>query len=118
MFNTEQRYIYEKYFDYYGTQEGTLRGMILAAVKLGENACNLYEEYASPSEPSVTGDDLERIFEEGIEGRPSIQSLIEGRAKGYRHILKFRTAVTLDCTPTVSVRYTLVWKKNAALKIR
>lgn len=108
----EHVFIYEKYFAYYG-REGmtTLIEMIGNARQMGETACILYEEYASECDPSVTADDLERIFERGLDGRPSIRSLVEKQAIAYRHILRFRTAMVLDCFPCVSVRYMLVWKK-------
>lgn len=108
---SEQLFIYEKYFAYY-SEEGTLKKMIETARAIGEYSCTLYEEYATINEPTLSGDDLERLFEDGIEGRPSLHSLIEGHLSEYRHILKFRTALTLDCSPMISVRYILVWKKK------
>lgn len=108
---TEHVFIYEKYFAYYEGDGTILREMIGNARQMGETACTLYEEYASECDPSVTGDDLERIFERGLDGRPSIRSLVEKQAIAYRHILRFRTAMVLDCFPCVSVRYMLVWKK-------
>ena len=108
----EHVFIYEKYFNHYGGEKSTtLQKMIVDAKRMGENACSLYEEYASEFDPGVSADDLECIFEYGIEGRPSIRSLIEEQAIQYRHILKFRTAILLDSFPSISVRYILVWKK-------
>jgi hypothetical protein len=120
------RYIYEKYYTYYAGKAGRafLLDMIKAAKTIGENACSLFEEHASEFlDPSVTGDLLECLFEQGIieaeEGErdsPSIRSLVQGHLKEasveYRHILKFRSALTRDClhTPMVSVQYFLVWK--------
>lgn len=106
-----QLFIYEKYYLYY-SEGTTLKKMIATAQEIGEHSCTLYEEYASVNEPALCGDDLERLFEYGIEERPSLQSLIERHLPEYRHILKFRTALTLDCSPMISVRYILVWKKK------
>jgi len=115
----EHVFIYEKYFAHYGGEKTTttVKQMIAKASEMGENACNLYEEYASAFDPTVSADDLESLFEYGLEGRPSIRSLIEEQAIGCRHILKFRTAMVLDSFPCVSVRYILVWKSIRPLQI-
>jgi len=109
--------VYEKYRALYGEDQGeALREMINKARRLGESSCSLFEEHASAFDPSLTADHLECLFERGLDTRrPSIQSCIESRLdrSAYRHILKFRVALTRDCIiPAVCVHYVLVWKKS------
>ena len=113
---TSLGYLAGKYQAYYSGKEGRtcLLNMIEQANRIGENACSLFEEHANPfHDSSITADDLERLFE------GSIRSLIEAHLKGfpYRHILKFRAALSRDCDanispPTVVVQYFLVWVKK------
>lgn len=116
MSNDSLRLIYDKYKHSYKGEQGyvVLQQMIQEANKLGESACTLFEEHASPFlDPSVTADDLVRIFEDGWEDAPSIRELIEPHLKQYKQILKFRTALTRDCvSPVVSVQYILVCRSQ------
>lgn len=111
------KHLSDKYCAYYSGKEGCacLLDMIERAKKIGENACSLFEEHASPfHDPSITADDLEHLFEH------SIYTLIKKHLKEndvhYLRILKFRAALSRDCSanvpPIVTVQYFLVWKKT------
>lgn len=111
--NESLQYLYNKYSACYSGEGGGLGEMIKQAMLLGENSCSLFEEYASASEPSLSADDLVRMFEDGLgDAYPSIRSLIEVETvRGFRRVIKLRTALTRDCVvPIISVQYILVWK--------
>ncbi len=118
--------IYNKYANCYTTriestanQEedeeagGELRMMVLRTIKMNENACTVFNE-TTDCVHGIGVDDLERIFELGLDDdHPSIKSIIARQIKGFRHLLKYRSANTLDpWNPTVTVQYILVWKKK------
>lgn len=107
--------LYTKYANYYRVEqdECVLIDMIRRSRALNETSCLLFEEFSN-DEYGVSADDLEDVFERGIpDTHLSIQEIIEGQIKHYRHILKLRVAHTIDSLePRVSVQYILVWKKG------
>lgn len=115
--------LYNKYANYYGTsfiadEEPVLVSMVVRSIGMDENSCMLFNEFSNDTY-GVTADDLEDIFERGIDDtRISIQEIIEKRLTNYRHILKMRVAHTIDALqPSVCVQYVLVWKRMDHPKI-
>lgn len=112
-----RRALYEKYYAFYtNTEDENLARMVTSSVEMGEQACLLYEEHAVSGD-SLSGDDLEAIFErEIIPGYVSIKKLIKRQIMDCRHILRFRSVLCRDTlVPVICVRYYLVWPKRETL---
>lgn len=110
---TQKQLLYNKYANYYalGREEpAVIHSMITRTIELGEISCILFDEQSDDTH-AITSDDLEDIFE---RGNKPLSRLIAKQIKGFRHILKTRSVHIIGLMePTVNVRYTLVWKRDA-----
>jgi hypothetical protein len=105
------RDIYNKYHEWYTDNKvNHLKAMIECAILQGEHSCGLYDEYTSSEDP-LSPEELESLFENGLETSPSLRSLISERLSDKLCIWLMRSSESREMSsPLVRIQYVLVWR--------